>query len=82
MANPEKKTWIEKFMEKSKKVDKLGIVGGLAMIAFGLIRINSALFTTGAVIAGGSVVTLWGAEKIRKWAEKRRLKKQATVCQS
>jgi len=69
----ERTSWIEKGAEFSKKIDDIGMVVGVGMMAFGLIF--SPLLVPGAVVAGTSVATKWGAEKVRSWAEKKRLQK-------
>ncbi|MBI4137091.1 hypothetical protein HY469_03435, partial [Candidatus Roizmanbacteria bacterium] len=70
----ERTSWLEKGAEFSKKIDNIGIIAGIGMMAFGLLY--SPLLVPGAVIAGTSVATKWGAEKVRKWAEKKRRQKK------
>lgn len=76
MGEKEKKSATEKFAEFLKTVDKIGIVAGLGMIAFGVIYLSSAAVTGGAVLAGSSAVTHQVEEKVRRSAEKKRKAKE------
>lgn len=76
MANSEseKKSWIRKVAEASKKLDKYQIIAGAALITYGLIAIASSPFFWGVGIAGSSVATTWAADKVIAWDEKRKKK--------
>ncbi|OGG16489.1 hypothetical protein A3D05_05520 [Candidatus Gottesmanbacteria bacterium RIFCSPHIGHO2_02_FULL_40_24] len=77
MTPKEKKSLTERAAEISKKIDKTGIVAGLAGAAYGVVRTVPGLVSGGILLAGTSAVTLVIGEKIRRSAERKRKAKQS-----
>lgn len=65
MAGAERRSFAEKAVEVSKKVDTYAIAAGTGIY----VLINSAL---GAAIVVGSVLTLLPAQALEKWLKKRK----------
>ena len=74
-SESEKKSWIRKIAEASKKLDKYQIIAGAALIAYGLIAVASSPFWWGVGITGSSVAITWAAEKVIVWDERKQKKK-------
>ena len=77
----EKKSWVRRTAEASKKLDKVQLVAGLGMIAYGLIAAVSGPVGWGAATLVSIPVTNWAANRAIEWDKKRQLKKSATVYQ-
>lgn len=78
-SETEKKSWIRRTAEGSKKLDKYQLVAGLGLIAFGLIRALSGPVGWGVATVASIPVTTWAANRVIEWDKKRQLKKQATI---
>lgn len=75
----EKKSWIRRTAEASKKLDKYQLVAGLGMIAYGLIAVASGPVGWGIATVASVPVTNWAANRVIEWDKKRQLKKKETV---
>ena len=75
----EKKSWIRKFAEGSKKLDKVQLLAGLSMITYGLIAALSGPVGWGVVTLASIPATTWAANRAIEWDKKRQLKKRATL---
>ena len=78
-SESEKKSWIRKAAEGSKKLDKYQLAAGLGMIAYGLIAAVSGPVGWGIATVASIPVTTWAANRAIEWDKKRQLKKSAAI---
>ena len=78
-SEKEKKSWIRKAAEGSKKLDKYQLIAGLGLIAYGFVRAVSGPVGWGIAAVASVPVTTWAANKVIEWDKKRQIKKAATV---
>jgi len=78
-SETEKKSWIRRAAEGSKKLDKYQLIAGLGLIAYGLIRALSGPFGWGVATVASIPVTTWAANRVIEWDKKRQIKKKATI---
>lgn len=77
----ERKSWIKRLAEGSKKLDKYQIIAGGAMILYGAIFAATGAVVWGAGVAASSVATRWAANRVIAWDERRKAKKSGEVRQ-